>query len=95
MLSINAISALFAYRLKNCQSSVIETSDHKTGILLTVPNFKDLFKDCIYPIWDYGNKDRYIQQALTHMLKQLNELDEHKDQESLFEKLLLKTTSST
>jgi uncharacterized membrane protein len=90
VLSINALSALFAYRLKNCQSSVIETSDHKTGILLTVQNFKDLFKDCIYPIWDYGNKDRYIQQALTHMLKQLNELDEHKDQESLFEKLLLK-----
>ncbi len=88
VLSINALSELFAYRLKRCQPSEIRTPDHKIAILLKVPSFEDLFKDCVYPIWNYGKQDRYVQQALSHMLNQLLQLDEDNIQTQLFSKLL-------
>lgn len=94
VLSINALSELFAYRLKNCQPSVIETSDHVIGIVLKITTFDDLFQDCIYPIWNYGNKDRYVQQAISHMLKQLDQLDEHHTQTQLFQRLLSQVVPS-
>lgn len=91
VLSINALSELFAHRLKRCEPSEIRTPDHKLAILLKVPSFEDLFKDCIYPIWNYGKQDRYVQQALSHMLNQLLQLDEGNTQTQLFNKLLNQT----
>ncbi len=38
-------------------------------------NFEKLFAECYYPIWDYGKKDRYIQDTLQQMLEQLKGCD--------------------
>ena len=70
VLSLNALTDLFSYHLHNCLPAVI-TRKQKVVIVLTTPTFTQLFEDCIYPIWNYGKNDRYIQQGLLHMLHQL------------------------
>ena len=87
VLSINALTDLFAHRLDNCQRSAFENTRGEVCVVLKVSTFKQLFQDCIFPIWQYGEKDRYIRQALLHMLDQLTALDEQNSQASLFEGL--------
>jgi len=31
--------------------------------------FDQIFKDTIYPIWDYGKEDRMVQNELHHLLE--------------------------
>jgi uncharacterized membrane protein len=95
VLSLNALSDLFAYRLQNCQPMILATPENQIGIILKAPTYEELFKDCIYPIWDYGNKDRYVQQALLHMLEQLQNLDSGQQHAHLFGELVNRITSST
>ncbi|GAB2973553.1 DUF2254 domain-containing protein [Mucilaginibacter puniceus] len=94
VLSLNALSDLFAYRLQNCQPTILETSENQIGIILKVLTYEELFKDCIYPIWNYGNKDRYVQQALLHMLEQLKNLDNRQQYTHLFGEFLNMVISS-
>lgn len=84
VLSINALSDLFAFRLNHYLPTVMRNSENKVRILIKVTSFNDLFENCVFPIWHYGKKDRYVQNALLHMLDQLNKLDIDKKQTSFF-----------
>ncbi|RVT98427.1 DUF2254 domain-containing protein [Mucilaginibacter limnophilus] len=78
VLSINALTELFAYRLDNCLPDVIKNDQSEIIIRQVVPTFAELFEDCMYPIWAYGKNDRYIRNGFLHMLDQLKQLDRKK-----------------
>lgn len=67
-------------------------SDEKdiNRIYITEGSFEHLFADCIYPVWDYGSDDRYIQQALYSIITQLQNLDTMQSQTELFAEMLNK-----
>ncbi|MEO5892473.1 MAG: DUF2254 domain-containing protein [Ferruginibacter sp.] len=71
VLSLNALTDLFYYRLQHHPELIISTKEGRAVIILTGRTFNELFEECIYPIWDYGSNDRYIQNTLHSMLKQL------------------------
>ncbi len=88
VLSINALAELFTYRMNHAQPLSLNTPEGKTGIQFNVPTFVALFEDCVHPILDYGKEDRYVLQALSQMLNQLNKLDQEHKHTALFRKFL-------
>ncbi|OJW81133.1 MAG: hypothetical protein BGO69_03350 [Bacteroidetes bacterium 46-16] len=75
VISLQALSDALAFRLYHKLPSV-RYDIHKTPrIFVPSSSFHELFEDCIRPIWDYGKHDRYIQQEMLNMIKQLNEAD--------------------
>jgi uncharacterized membrane protein len=84
VLALQSLSDLLSFRLyNNCQE--IKTDANGTDRLY-IPNstFEELFKYCIYPIWNYGTKDQYIQLAFIEMIKQLKIIDFRKSQVKVF-----------
>ena len=84
VLSIQALSNLFYFRLNHFIKTAIEDENNVIRIYAMEWSFEDLFAECFYPIWDYGKKDRYIQNALQQMLDQLKKADVHKTRHVLF-----------
>ncbi|MFD0793436.1 DUF2254 domain-containing protein [Mucilaginibacter litoreus] len=94
VLSINALTDLFAYRLHNCLSDVIRNEQEDILIRQLVPTFKELFEDCMFPIWAYGKDDRYIRDALLHMLHQLKQLDRNGQHANLLNSFHIRLTDA-
>ncbi|MDO7742735.1 MAG: DUF2254 domain-containing protein [Pedobacter sp.] len=68
VLSLNALADLFLYRLSHDSEFLLMDDKLQARILIKERTLIELFNECIYPIWDYGYKDRYIQNALKEML---------------------------
>ena len=85
VLSLHALTDLFYYLLKHPLKS--DYLDHEGRLRIQTANwtFEKLFKECYYPIWDYGKKDRYIQQALVSMIDQLKQNDVSKSEAAMLE----------
>jgi len=47
-------------------------------------SFEELFAQFFYPIWEYGKKDFYIQNAMLDMLEQLRKCDKAEGHKELF-----------
>jgi len=73
--SLYALTDLFLYRLQNYIQTVFEDEEGLPRINTVEYSFERLFVECYYPIWDYGKKDRYIQDALQQMMEQLHACD--------------------
>lgn len=71
VLSIYALTDLFAYFLKHDQQNIYLNKDQEALIFLKERSFEDLFTESYAPIWCYGKHDQFIQQALKFMLPQL------------------------
>jgi len=84
VLSLHALTDLFLYRLHHCIQTVFVDEEGVPRINTTEYSFERLFAECYYPIWDYGKKDRYIQDAIHQMLEQLGACDIEGTQSSLF-----------
>ncbi|MEO6916823.1 MAG: DUF2254 family protein, partial [Chitinophagaceae bacterium] len=71
VLSLHALTDLF-FNLLN-QPLKSEYIDDNGGLRIHTTNwsFENLFKECFYPVFDYGKKDRYIQKTLIDMTGQL------------------------
>ncbi len=87
VLSIHALTDLFAYRLNHCLPRLINDEQGKLRIRQQIAEFDALFEDCIFPIWQYGKDDRYIGQALQQMLGQLRGINGQHQQAKVFEAL--------
>ena len=76
VLAINALSDLFSRKLY-CNLPALKM-DSKGIARISIPtsSFKDLFEKCIYPIWNYGKNDEYVQLALLHTIGQLKDADD-------------------
>ncbi|MEO6521921.1 MAG: DUF2254 domain-containing protein [Mucilaginibacter sp.] len=90
VLSLHALADLFAYRSRHHPQLCIQHPDDKGSIILTDRTFEDLFAVCIYPIWDYGKNDRYIQLGLYSILTQLLKIAPADSQKELLAGMLEK-----
>lgn len=88
VISIHALSDIFAYRLYHKLSSIRYNEEGEQRIYAPSSSFGDMFQKCIYPIWNYGKNDEYIQKELTFMAKQLKAADHKKFHIALFDTLI-------
>lgn len=89
VLSIHALSDLFRFKLTHFMIPDME-ENNVVRIRTKEWSFEYLFAECFLPIWDYGKRDRYVQNALQHMLEQLKQTDTHKLYEPVFNLFLQK-----
>ncbi|MEO6288565.1 MAG: DUF2254 domain-containing protein [Ginsengibacter sp.] len=73
---LRALSKLFLFRIKNFPDGVIRNKQNKIIIIKAELSSNDMFKTCIFPIWDYGKNDRMIQQELFQILNHLRSISE-------------------
>ncbi|MBK0381117.1 DUF2254 domain-containing protein [Mucilaginibacter segetis] len=71
VLSLHALTNLFYFRLHHFPKLVYNDEDDNIRIWYKEINFEQLLENCFNPIWDYGYKDRYIQNSMRLMLEQL------------------------
>jgi len=93
VLSLHSLTDLFLYRLHNYIQTVFVDEEGLPRVNTIAHSFERLFAECYYPIWEYGKKDRYIQDALQQMLEQLNSCDIDGTQSALFAIFLRKIKS--
>jgi uncharacterized membrane protein len=84
VLSLHAITDLFSYKLNHFTQSIFEDEDGVVRIQTLEWSFEEYFAKFFYPIWEYGKKDLYIQNAMLQMVKQLQESDTAGNHASLF-----------
>lgn len=87
VLSLNALSDLFNYRLVQSRDTVILDDEDTPRIKIRSSTFEELFEECIFPIWQYGQKDLFIQSALLKMIELLENTDDEKQHSDLFHKV--------
>lgn len=90
VISLHALTDLLSFRLSNCLPLIIKDQNGIARIHVNSSTFDSLFIKCIYPIWNYGQKDQYIQNELKLMLAQLEQADAKHFYQSLFNDLLEK-----
>lgn len=88
VLSINALTDLFAWIMKTPIADVIKNAKGKTVIITKQISFQELFNCVVIPIWNYGRNDMNVQNGFTRMLNQLIWVHEGNEYKKLFEKLL-------
>ncbi|MEO5942619.1 MAG: DUF2254 domain-containing protein, partial [Ferruginibacter sp.] len=88
VISLHALSDLFAYRLHHKLPSIIRNEKNEPRIFIPTSSFSDMFEKCFIPIWNYGKKDQYIQDELVFMSKQLIAVDDKNLHRPLLEKLI-------
>lgn len=87
VLSLNALSDLFNYRLVQSRDTVILDNKDTPRIKIKSSTFEELFEECIFPIWLYGKNDFFIQNALLKMVELLQNTDDEDQYSELFQKV--------
>jgi uncharacterized membrane protein len=87
VISIHALTSLFAHRLVLHPQEVFADSDGVARVTVYYHRFEGLFRKCIYPIWNYGKNDQYVQDGLLDMLRQLKGADKAGQYVGLFNTL--------
>jgi uncharacterized membrane protein len=97
VLAIHALTNLLQHKLGAPPLQVHCGGDGRPRLWLPQRTFTDAFEQCIYPVLDYGGKDRYVQQAFRQLIFQLRQAD-RKGEEALtltrFEKALMAAGSA-
>ncbi|QPH38605.1 DUF2254 domain-containing protein [Pedobacter endophyticus] len=88
ILSLHALSDLFLYRLNHEPEILLRDDQKRVRIILKDRTFIELFTDCIYPVWDYGCNDRYIQNALYNMISKFRKMESSENLQEFFSKML-------
>jgi len=88
VISLHSLSDVLAYKLYHNLPSVRLDDKGVKRIYIPCSSFNDMFEKCIYPIWNYGKKDEYIQKELILMVNQLKTLDHKKLYTEVFDKLM-------
>jgi uncharacterized membrane protein len=75
--SLRSLADLLAYRLKYYPANT--TCDEKGIIRLVTKehSFEQIFAHALFPIWDYGKKDRMVQEEMRQILTQLEVVQHH------------------
>ena len=84
VLSLHAITDLFSYKLNHFNQSIFEDENGVVRIQTCEWSFEKYFAKFFYPIWEYGKKDLYIQNAMIQMVGQLRQSDTSGNHTSLF-----------
>ncbi len=79
VISIHALTDLFSFRLHHYMKTLFEDDNGVVRLQISDWSFENLFEECFYSVWQYGKKDRYIQNAMLKMIEPLQVLDtQHK-----------------
>ena len=93
--SLRALFQLYTYRTTFYPENTIRDKELQARVILKELTFKKIFKETIYPIWDYGHEDRLIQSALSHLLTVfLTITHNEKSAEALLQKVNLQMRNS-
>ena len=84
VLSLHAITDLFSYKLNHFNQSIFEDENGLVRIQACDWTFEEFFAKFFYPIWEYGKKDLFIQNAMLQMVGQLKQCDVSGKYNSLF-----------
>lgn len=84
VLSLHAITDLFAYKLNHFTQSIFEDEKGVVRVVSLEWSFEELFAQFFYPIWEYGKKDLFIQNAMLQMVEQIKECDTSDKYSSMF-----------
>jgi uncharacterized membrane protein len=87
-ISINALTDLLSYKLNNRIKEVLTDDGGNPRIVTKEIDFHDLFDSSLMPIWDYGKKDRLVQNTMKRALSQLMFIDKEQKYKELFNALM-------
>lgn len=85
--SLHALGELLAWRINNNLPLVFADNAGVPRIFNRELSVDELVYAFLFPVWDYGKNDRYVQSAFIHLLSQLLLLDRGR-QNTAMEKLL-------
>jgi uncharacterized membrane protein len=71
VLCLQALASLLAHRLRHFPEIIIKDDAGNVRIIVRERTVGEIATECLLPIWDYGKKDRAVQQAFLHSLTQL------------------------
>ncbi len=71
VISLHAIANLLAYRMHHFPQTNFNDDDGDLRIITSEKSFEMIFEEAVLPIWDYGKKDRSVQQEMQNVLRQL------------------------
>jgi uncharacterized membrane protein len=71
VLCLQALASLLTYRLQHFPAHFVEDEAGSIRIILKERTVEEIATECLLPIWDYGEKDRTVQQAFLQVLVQL------------------------
>ncbi|MBD0365081.1 MAG: DUF2254 domain-containing protein [Flavisolibacter sp.] len=95
VLSLNALTDLLAYRMHHAIPSVFTDAAGVPRIITTEPSFVELFNGSVLPIWDYGKRDRLVQNAVLCLLRQLRYVDNDNKHTDVFDTLQKEVEAET
>ncbi|MFL9844504.1 DUF2254 domain-containing protein [Flavobacterium rhizosphaerae] len=86
-LALRALFKLFAYRFCFFPENILRDDKGISYIYITYPDFDTIFKTSILPIWDYGHKDRIIQNEMHILLTQFLALNKNEKLQEFLQKV--------
>ena len=84
VLALQSLFDLFSFMLFHHFPQVLQDENKIARLFIPFPTFEELFKTCVYPIWNYGKTDQYIQVELRELILQIQLVDAANEHESLF-----------
>ena len=85
VLSIHALSDLLADKIDARSCCGYQDHEKNSVIFLKERSVEDIFRQCIYPVWDYVKNDRLVRRALKQMLQQLRHCDHQQKHTALLD----------
>ena len=92
--SLRALVELLSYRLRHFPNNVIKDNKGILRIVTNEPSFESIFTASLWPIWDYGKNDRFVQQEFFHLLQQLLSQSNHSVIRKLFNQVQKKVSEN-
>ncbi len=89
VISLHALSDLFLYKMTNSFQTIFYDKNGAPRASTVDHSFEHLFTECFYPVWDYGKKDRYVQNAMLTMMTQLDSADTSRSHAGLITSFIL------
>ncbi len=71
VMSLQALFPLLACRATRFPANVINDEKGQNRIVIRQLTFEEIFTETLHPIWHYGKGDPMVQQAMLHLLEQL------------------------
>lgn len=90
IVSMRALFELLAYRACFFPDNSIKDKDENVRIITNELTFDYLFRNTVFPIWDYGKNDRMIRQEMFHLLTQLQSISSNAAVSKMLQEVSLK-----
>jgi uncharacterized membrane protein len=73
--SLRSLATLLHYRLQHHPNNAVKDEEGQVRIVCKAYSFDELVELTLYPIWDYGKNDRFMQEEFRQLLPQFEALE--------------------